>query len=69
MTIEVEVVDALAVSVTAVPIGRKYDGLTRTVSLDRTITPSATYIRTALPYKRYRGTLFATPSYNQSIIL
>lgn len=38
MTIEVEVVDALAVSVTAVPIGRKYDGLTRTVSLDRTIT-------------------------------
>ena len=39
MTIEVEVVDALAVSVTAVPIGRKYDGLTRTVSLDRTITP------------------------------
>ena len=39
------------------------------LSLDRTITPSATYIRTALPYKRYRGTLFATPSYNQSIIL
>ena len=38
MTIEVEVVDALAVSATAVPIGRKYDGLTRTVSLDRTIT-------------------------------
>ena len=32
-------------------------------------SPSATYIRTALPYKRYRGTLFATPSYNQSIIL
>ena len=31
-------VDALAVSATAVPIGRKYDGLTRTVSLDRTIT-------------------------------
>ena len=38
MTIEVEVVDALAVSATAVPIGRKYDGLTRTVSLDHTIT-------------------------------
>lgn len=38
MTIEVEVVDALAISATAVPIGRKYDGLTRTVSLDRTIT-------------------------------
>ena len=34
MTIEVEVVDALAVSATAVPIGRKYDGLTRTVSLE-----------------------------------
>ena len=36
--LRVEVVQALPVSVTVAPIGRAYDGLTRTVSLGRSIT-------------------------------
>lgn len=37
-TIEINVVKAVPIAVTVAPIGRKYDGLTRTVALGRSIT-------------------------------
>ena len=62
-SIRVEVTEALPVSVTVPPIGRLYDGLTRTVPLGRSITASLDLERPESPLQldgRRRGDLDGT---------